>query len=384
MVAMSENLCIAGAGIGGLAASVAASRLTHFSVNVYEQTAEFSEVGAGVQLGPNVTRVLHRWGLSEALRDVAAFPSCLKARSMKSGEVLGSLPLGADMQTRYGAPYVTVHRADLHGLLLKAAQQQGVNVHLGRAVKKVSIEPESVRLQLGMADAEAWADASALVVADGVWSELRQTLLNDDPPKFSGQTAYRALLVQSELPAYLRSQDVTVWMGRQSHVVAYPVRGGDYLNVVCLVHETHDNLEQAKRGAYAELIDLLNVVPKWTLWPLYARPPMRGAHEHARGCVALLGDAAHPMLPYLAQGAGMAIEDAENLGIQLASSPEVGIANAFRAYAQARWRRNARVQARAQRNGQIFHASGPLQWGRDIALRLRGPQFMDLPWLYAH
>jgi salicylate hydroxylase len=197
-------------------------------------------------------------------------------------------------------------------------------------------------------------------------------------------------------------------MGSQAHVVSYPVRGGEYLNVVCLAEgellngdayhlqalqtwnaqkseaQTLAELHHALRGSCTALIDLVAACRDWRLWPLCGRPAMQGAHEHAQGRVALVGDAAHPMLPYLAQGAGMAIEDAAELGAQLAGATHTDAPLRLQAFAQTRWQRNARVQARAVRNGQIFHATGPVRVGRDMGLRLMGARLMDVPWLYGY
>jgi salicylate hydroxylase len=374
---------------------------------VFERAAEFSEVGAGVQLGPNVTRILQAWGLDDALKQVAAFPSYLHARSMTTGEVLATLPV-KDATTTYGAPYVTIHRADLHGLLWQAAAREGVVVHSDAAVQKLSQIPD-----LAVCDVMQHAQlhqhsADLAVVADGVWSPLRQQLLGDGLPTFTGHIAYRALVAQADLPSHLRSQDVSVWMGAQAHVVSYPVRGGDYLNVVCLAEgrllgedannlqalqtwnaqkseaQTLVELQYALRGACNPLTDLIAACSDWRLWPLCGRPAMQGAHQHAQGRVALVGDAAHPMLPYLAQGAGMAIEDADALAAQLLGATPVNVPERLQQFAHARWQRNARVQARAVRNGHIFHATGAVRVGRDMGLRLMGARLMDVPWLYGY
>ncbi len=381
---MTHYLCVAGGGIGGLAAGVAVSRLHDFEVKIFERTPVFSEVGAGVQLGPNVMRILHKWGLADELNAVAAFPNVLHARSLLKGEILGTLPLAQSgyMQSRYGAPYVTLHRADLHGVLLNAAIRQGVQLQTEALVHGFQRESQGLSLQIKTNGIEQDINADALVIADGVWSELRQQVLKDGPPNFSGETAYRAMLRQSDLPQHLRSQDVTLWLGPQTHVVTYPVRAGEWLNVVCLVHSSHENLQMAVDGACAPLMDLLLSVSDWTHWPLFAREPMKGANELAQGNLALLGDAAHPMLPYLAQGAGMAIEDSDCLGIHLSGLSASRIDVCFSQYAQARWQRNARVQAHAKRNSHIFHATGSLQWGRDASLWLMGARLMDMPWLF--
>jgi salicylate hydroxylase len=216
------------------------------------------------------------------------------------------------------------------------------------------------------------------------------------------------LVVQADLPTHLRSQDVSVWMGAHAHVVSYPVRGGEYLNVVCLAEgrllddeanhlqalqtwnaqkseaQTLAELHHALRGACAPLVDLMAACRDWRLWPLCGRPVMQGAHEHVQGRVALVGDAAHPMLPYLAQGAGMALEDAQALGVALKDAASTDVPQRLQAFAHARWQRNARVQARAVRNGQIFHATGFMRVGRDTGLRLMGARLMDVPWLYGY
>jgi salicylate hydroxylase len=403
---MNRNVLIAGGGIAGIAAGFAAMR-AGWCAAVFERAAEFSEVGAGVQLGPNVTRILQAWSLGDALKQVGAFPSGLHARSMTTGEVLATLPV-KDAMTTYGAPYVTLHRADLHGLLLQAAAHEGVHVHSNAVVQTVSQSADAAVLDV-MQHAQLHQHTAAVVVAaDGVWSPLRQQLLGDGLPTFTGHIAYRALVAQADLPPYLRSQDVSVWMGAQAHVVSYPVRGGDYLNVVCLaegrlldddansLHALHTwnaqkseaqtlaELHHSLRGACTPLTDLMGACSDWRLWPLCGRSAMQGAHAHVKGRVALVGDAAHPMLPYLAQGAGMAIEDADALAAQLLGATQVNVPERLQQFAHARWQRNARVQARAVRNGQIFHATGPMRVVRDMGLRFMGARLMDVPWLYGY
>jgi salicylate hydroxylase len=403
---MNRTVLIAGGGIAGMAAGFAAAR-AGWQAKVFERAAAFSEVGAGVQLGPNVTRILQAWGLGDALKQVAAFPAGLHALSMTTGEVMATLPV-KDAMTTYGTPYVTLHRADLHGLLRQAAAREGVQVHNDAVVQKVSQSAECAFFDV-VQHAQLQPHSAALaVVADGVWSPLRQQLLGDGLPAFTGHIAYRALVAQADLPAHLRSQDVSVWMGSQAHVVSYPVRGGDYLNVVCLTEgrllendannlqalqtwnaqkseaQTLAELNHALRGACASIKDLMGACSDWRLWPLCARPVMQGPHQHVQGRVALVGDAAHPMLPYLAQGAGMAMEDAHALAAQLLDAGSENVPERLQQFARARWQRNARVQARAVRNGQIFHATGALRLGRDLGLRLMGARLMDVPWLYGY
>jgi len=394
---VGHRVLIAGGGIGGLAAAYAAAG-AGAQVRLFERASAFGEVGAGIQLGPNVTRVLHGWGLAQGLRALAAYPDRLQVRSVASGAVLGLLRLGKTALQRYGAPYATVHRAELHALLLQAVRQQGgAELQLQREVLAVEQDPLAVRVQTG---GEQWHDADLLVAADGLWSTVRRCVLDDGAPRLTGHRAYRALVPLSGLPAAMRSNDVTVWVGSGLHAVVYPVRAGEWLNVVAIVqdapapasqsallaqHWDHASdgrvLRSALGGCATELADLVHAVDRWRMWVLCDRPPMTGPKQHVRGRVALLGDAAHPMRPYLAQGAGMAIEDAAELGRVLCGT-SADVCAALQDYANRRWRRNRQVQQRALRNGQIFHAQGLLRLARDAAMRVLGERLIDMPWLY--
>ena len=385
-----KQVVIAGGGIGGLAAAVACAQ-RGVPVQLLERAAQLSEVGAGIQIGPNVTRILQAWGLGEALAQVAAFPKQLQARDAQTGQVLGSLRLGERAQALYGAPYATIHRADLQSLLHGAALAEGVQVRLGQKVHGWRETADG--LEVRIADGPS-LQADALIGADGVWSAVRQQLLGDAPARFTGHLAYRALVAQADLPAHLRSDQVTVWMGPRLHVVHYPVRSGQWLNLVAIVHGAKPEqsqdwdqaghtqaLMQAMGAVGRDLHDRLASVPAWRQWALHDREPLSAPSQMAQGRVALLGDAAHPMRPYLAQGAGMAIEDAQVLA-QCLSAGGVSVTQQLQAYAEQRWARNARVQARAIRNGRIFHAQGALALGRNLSMRFMGERVMDQPWLY--
>ena len=390
-----SKILIAGGGIGGLAAALACAR-PGTEVSLFERAAVFAEVGAGVQLSPNVVRVLHSWGLKQALDAVVSVPQQLQIRSAVTGAELGVLRLGDTIQARYGAPYLTVQRSDLHHVLLgELMRQDQVPLSLNSALEGFSQSDEGVTLRLRDGST---VQGDALVGADGGFSLVRQRLLNDGVPTPTGQLAYRALVAQDSLPVHLRSQHVTAWLGPQLHVVQYPVRRGEYLNVVAIVHgaltgdladwDHSANAPQLQRlmaSTAPALQELMAAIPFWRLWGLSIRPPMAGAHEQAKGRVALLGDAAHPMLPYLAQGAGMAIEDALVLSQVLHDAgPTTGeaIPDRLARYASQRWQRNARVQARAIRNGKIFHATGPVRLGRNAAMKVLGERLLDVPWLY--
>ncbi|MEO7392641.1 MAG: FAD-dependent monooxygenase [Ramlibacter sp.] len=390
---MARQAMIVGGGMGGLAAALACAR-AGWEARVYEQAGAFSEVGAGIQLGPNSTRILTEWGLDGALARVAAFPARLRVRSALDGAELAQLRLGADFTTRYGDPYATVHRADLQALLLDAARDNGVLPRLGCRVTAVFPSEESVALRI---ESDGEAEGDALVGADGVWSDVRAQVWRDSAAASTGHLAYRGLVAQQDLPAALRSQEITVWLGPRMHLVAYPVRGGDQLNVVAIVqgatqerpqHWNHagnrTDLDAEMGQLCASLRDLVHAMPGWRLWVLHARAPVASADEMVRGRVVLLGDAAHPMRPYFAQGAGMAIEDARELGHSLSavSHGEIDVPMALRRYAFGRWQRCARVQDLSRRNGRIFHATGFARWGRDLSLRLLGERLLDQPWLY--
>lgn len=393
---MRKQVLIAGGGIAGMSAALGASH-AGWDARLFERAAVFSEVGAGVQLGPNVVRRLQAWGLQKALHQVAALPQQLVARNALDGKVLAAAPLGQSMVERYGAAYVTIHRADLHALLHSAVRDRtDIFVNAGQeVVELLSAEPvTTIRTSAGKV-----VEGDALMLADGVWSKLRGPVLGDaSRPRVSGHLAYRAMLPMADMPVAWRNNEVTVWQGPRMHAVHYPVRSGEMMNIVVIVegsapadveHWDHaanaQVLEQALKHCSSQLQDVVRSVPaagiQWRLWPLSDRAPIQGPEAMAKGLVGLIGDAAHPMRPYLAQGAGMAIEDAAELQRALAMD-DLDIELRLRRYALNRWERNARVQARSIRNGHIFHAIGPVRWGRDMALRLLGGRLMDVPWLY--
>jgi salicylate hydroxylase len=388
---MQKKILVVGGGIGGLATALACGA-RGLPVQVIEEKPVFAEVGAGVQLSPNVVRVLEGWGLRNGLDALACFPPLLQVRSAQSGAVLGQLALGARALQRYGARYATIARADLHALLLGAVQAQGsTQLLLDNALQLISQDASAV--QVTTADGHH-RRVNVLIGADGLWSHVRDFVRSDAQPRFSGHLAYRAMVPQAALPQALRSDVVTAWLGPRFHAVQYPVHGGEWLNVVVIVQgPSPDDMQQWDHDANAEnlrahldgtasaLQDLVAATKSWRLWPLNVLPHLGSAKEMAFGRIALMGDAAHPMLPYLAQGAGMAIEDAATLA-EVMSIPALGDVAAIERYAHARWRRNARVQARAQRNGEIFHATGVQRWGRDAAMRLLGQRLLDVPWLY--
>ena len=389
---MSLELLVAGGGIAGLAAAIAARR-AGWEARLFEQAAEFSEVGAGIQLGPNATRILREWELTgDDLQAVA--PPRLRVRDGADGAELGVLPLGAEIERRHGAPYLTVHRADLHAALLAAALECGTRLHPGCRVHEAKDSGEAVALRTARASG---VEGDALGIADGVWSGLRALLANDGPPQATGHLAYRGMVRQQDLPAALRSDEVTVWLAPRMHLVTYPVRAGEWLNAVCVVQGTQpgDPRDWDHAASQAQLASALGPVcaavreriasiADWRLWVLHARAPVASAQQMAKGRIALLGDAAHPMRPYLAQGAGMAIEDARELQrvLSVTDGRVMDVPTALKRYALSRWERVAKVQERSERNGTIFHATGPLRMARNAAMWTLGARLLDQPWLY--
>ena len=398
-----KEVAIIGAGMGGLSLALALQRAGR-ACRVFERAAELTEVGAGIQMGPHVMRRLHAWGLGADLEHRIARPERLMARDALSGADLAQLALGDTMQARYGAPYATIHRADLQTVLWQAVQREGRASVLLHATCQGWVESlDGISLELAQGESQQRVDvqADALVGADGLWSRVRASGWPLPEPAPTGHLAYRAMVPQVLLPQRLRSQDIVVWMGPHLHLVTYPVRQGEWLNVVVLLQpqgparhitpgwdmsrapqDIANDLQGALRTCCAGVRDLVGMIEQWRVWPLYGRAAVAGPDQMARGHVALLGDAAHPMLPYLAQGAGMAIEDAECLA-QWWTRDDLTVPQRLHQYAQARWQRNARVQLQSRRNADVFHATGWMRWGRDLGLKLMGQRLMDQPWLFS-
>ena len=398
---MTIHFLIAGAGIGGLGAALALTQIGA-KVTVLEQSDAFGEVGAGVQISPNAYKVLCDWGLVDVLRETANFPAKLQVRNARSNKLLGQLEMGEKAQTRYGYPFSTFHRADLHTLLLDAVRKNwniepNVELHLNAKVSAIAESNQQVTVTTVAGNSFT---ADALIGADGLRSRVRQHVLANIPPRSTGHTAWRALLPMADVPPELQQDQVTAWLAPDSHTIAYPVQQGKSLN---LVHCAENNVNNSLKTPYLLPEQLSNVLHNtlhkvlqktfqiatetnaWTRWDLFDRPPLMSFAEmfnpfHPQ--IALLGDAAHPMLPYLAQGAGMALEDAQALAMSMRQNPN-DLSVVLQNYAQTRWQRNAKVQAKASRNGKIFHAKPPVSWARDAAMEVLGEKLLDSPWLYA-
>jgi salicylate hydroxylase len=387
---VAHRILIAGAGIGGLAAALGLAR-KGCEVTVLEAAKEFGDVGAGIQLGPNAMKVLAALGLGAQVKDVASFPESIVIADATSGKPISRMLLGNAVRQRYGQAYASLHRADLHDLLLHAARQAGVQLHNNQALQKYEHSAQEIR----RLDADFDQKYDVLIGADGLHSRVREQMLGDGAPRATGHAAFRALLPASSMPEALRTPHVRTWWARDVHVVSYPLRSGSLWNLVVLaeipgrmdsgwsLNASHTEVMRLFKRTEPQLQALLNAggaqANGWKRWNLFDRKPLK-ATQMAQGRVALLGDAAHPMLPYLAQGAAMALEDAWVLAHCLSSSADAP--QALQNYAQLRATRNARVVRTAQRNGQIFHLSGAIALARNAVLSLKGTQVVGMPWLY--
>jgi 2-polyprenyl-6-methoxyphenol hydroxylase-like FAD-dependent oxidoreductase len=381
-------LLISGGGIGGLAAAMVLAQDGH-RVTLFEQAATFGEIGAGIQLGPNIFRMFDYLGLTDAINRVAFFPPGLGMNDVRTGEKVVRVPLGDVARATYGFPYGVIYRADLHQVFLDACRAQP-NVTLRTSAKVESFDQSADGVTVKLEGGEV-VEGSALIGADGMWSRIREAVVGDGKPRVSGHIAYRAVLKREDVPAHLWSDDVTLWGGEKTHLVHYPLRRGELFNLVAVFHSNKydegwntfgDTAELTERFAEAcpQVKELLGKIETWKMWVLCDREPVKNWTDKR---VTLLGDAAHPMLQYLAQGAGQAIEDAvvmrEALRHTRGNLPE-----AFQKYQQARYLRTGRVQLTARFYGDIYHAAGVQRELRNQMFQsgTESAGFAGLKWMY--
>ena len=352
---------IVGGGLGGLAAALALAR-QGFASHVLEQAPAFGEIGAGIQLGPNVFRMFERLGIEEAISRDAVFVDRLLMMDSLTGETVVTGDLGDAFRERFGAPYAVTHRADFHRTLLEACEAAEA-VTLETNAQVVSVEDLGGRVHARLADGGR-REGALLVGADGLWSKVREYVVGDGPPNVSGHIAYRAVLPIEEVPEAVRWNAAALWAGPRNHLVHYPLRRSTLFNLVAVFHSDRyvegwdsegdpGELMERFAGVSSQPMSLLEKIETWRMWVLCDREPVA---DWSRGRVCLLGDAAHPMLQYLAQGACMAMEDAVSLADALAADND--IERAFRSYTKARYLRTARVQLTARMMGEIYHAEG--------------------------
>ena len=385
---LAHPLIISGGGIGGLAAAFVLAQDGH-AVTVLEQAATFGEIGAGIQLGPNIFRMFDYLGLTEVINRVAFFPAGLGMNDVRTGEKVVRVPLGDIARATYGFPYGVIYRADLHQIFLNACKAQP-NITLRTSAKVESFDQSSSGVTVTLSGGEK-IDGCALIGADGMWSKIREVVVGDGKPRISGHIAYRAVLKREDVPAHLWSDDVTLWGGEKTHLVHYPLRRGELFNLVAVFHSNKsdegwntfgDTSELTERflDACPQVKELLGKIETWKMWVLCDREPVKNWTDRR---VTLLGDAAHPMLQYLAQGAGQAIEDAVVLREALRFT-RGDVQQAFQKYQQARYLRTGRVQLTARFYGDIYHASGVQRELRNQMFQggHESAGFAGLKWMY--
>ena len=397
-MAASRTIFIAGAGIGGLTASLALA--AHgFRVVVLEKAERLEEAGAGLQLSPNASHVLAGLGVKERLGSRAVVPDAISLMSARAGGEIARLPLGEAASQAAGAPYWVVHRADLQTALAAAVNDHpDVELRLGSQFEDVTL-PHAKGLTVVSRNGNMRQQdlALALIGADGIWSNVRHHLFPNVTPRFSGLIAWRGTLDATQLPREYTARRVQLWMGPGAHLVAYPISGARQINVVAIVPGTWNRPGWSAPGDERELkraFDasrwpaparmMLGAVDSWRRWALFTVPE---GIEWTKGSIALLGDAAHAMLPFAAQGAGMAIEDAAVLAkVMSDAQPETiaQVAAALKRYARLRRSRVAKVRRAAQKQGGIYHLAGAMALGRDLTIKTLGPRRMlaRQDWIY--
>ena len=381
-------ILIAGGGIGGFAAALALTR-KGIPVHLLERASDFHEVGAGIQLGPNVFRMFELLGVGEQMAHWAVFPQNLIMRDALDGSEITRIPAGEPLQQRFGYPYAVIHRADLHNVLIDAVKRSPLAL-LTTGSKVLSYEDRGNRVVVGTESGEAH-EGAALIGADGLWSAVRGQLAADGKPRVSGHIAYRGVIPTANVPAHLREDNVVLWAGPKTHLVHYPLHRGEVYNLVVVFHSSRyeegwdtygDPAELRERfhGQHPKVREFLSMANEWKMWVLCDRDPIR---DWTEGRVTLLGDAAHPMLQYLAQGGCMAIEDAVVLADRVAAA-KGDYNGAFMAYQQARYLRTTRVQLTARMYGDIYHAADAVRDLRREMLAGRTPEqaYNGVAWLY--
>jgi len=381
------QVLVVGGGIGGLATALALSR-KGIPVQVLEQAPEFAEIGAGIQLGPNVFRMFEVLGLTEQMFHWAAFPEGLEFRDSITAETIVDMKIDKRFHDKYRAPYGVIHRADMLNVILDACKTSSL-IKLATSRKVVAIDDSGSGVTVRTETGETYKGA-ALVGCDGLWSTVRAQVVGDGKPVVSGHIAYRAVLPTADWPKEYRLPKMIIWAGDKTHLVHYPLRRGELFNLVVVFHSDRYEEGWDTYGDPAELHSrfadkcepvrtLLQKVNAWKMWVLCDRPAIKNWTE---GRITLLGDAAHPMLQYLAQGGNMAMEDAVCLANQIEASGK-NYGAAFKKYQELRYLRTARVQLMARVFGEIYHASGVnrelrnkllADWSREGAI--------DMSWLY--
>jgi salicylate hydroxylase len=363
-----------------LTAALALARRGFRSV-VLDQAERLEETGAGIQLSPNATRILIGLGLEDRLRATAVAPSAVRVLDGETAREIVRIPL-ADCKERYGAPYWAMHRGDLQAALIAACRENpDISLELGARVETFASHSNGVTVKAMRGPSAVDAQGAALIGADGIWSIVRNGIEEPTPPKFAKRVAWRALVPAEMAAPAMRAHEITLWLGRKGHIAHYPVQSGRTINVVAIAADTWTDTGWSTESTPAELMarfpsgvwsrhvrDLLGIPERWLKWALAERAaPKRWGRDQ----ITLLGDAVHPMLPFLAQGAAMAIEDAHVLANRLSENPE-NLPQAMRIYEADRRSRTAKIQRTARSNGKIYQYSGPDAAARNLVMRTLG------------
>ena len=385
----SVSVGVVGGGLGGLTAALALLR-AGFDVHVYEQASTLHEVGAGIQVSPNASRVLHGLGLADDLARTGVRPSAWHQRRWDDGRTLLRTPLADALEARFGFPHYQMHRADLLSALASAVPAE--RLHLAHRLE--ALDDDGNRVEARFTNG-ATAELDVLVGADGIHSRVRRILFGPEHPRFTGCVAYRGLVPAERLDDLALEVEASIWMGPGGHFVHYYVSGERLVNFVAIVEQDSWTRESwtdrgeladalaAFQGWHPQLHAILGAVDETFIWALFDRPPL--AHWSA-GRVTLLGDACHAMLPFMAQGAAQAIEDGATLTACLGGA-DGDVAGALRRYEELRIPRATRIQALSTDNKQRWHLpDGPLQQARDAKMAA-GPtelSFDAVAWIYEH
>ncbi|WP_350334775.1 FAD-dependent monooxygenase [Coralliovum pocilloporae] len=366
---------ISGGGIGGLCAAIALAR-SGWQVTVLERASEFQEFGAGLQLSANAFHILADWGLSDVLLAHGVEPDGVEIRRAETARLLAHVPVNTS-RTRYGAPYLVIHRADLHSILLNAARSlPTLSLRTGCVIADATLREDGVSVRIADGSCEDQQSADMLVVADGVWSKLRTELFHLPQAQYSGMTAWRALIPMDAVPNGISRTATSAWLSGKGHMVHYPVNAGTHFNIIVNIPDKWQEETWSAEANGADLLSalaswhdtplsLLKAVPDWTKWALCAPKPTGRA---AKGLAVLVGDAAHATLPFMAQGAAMAIEDSAVLARCL--NEDTDTPAALQTFEQKRAHRVVSLVKEANKNRTIYHLSGPAAVARDMTLRM--------------
>lgn len=384
-----NKVLIAGAGIAGLATALALARSGH-GITLLEKRSGMSQDGAGIQIGPNGSRILQSLGVTAKLQGKIAQPSAIRVMDGISGRTLTRLPLGETIERRFKAPYWVLHRADLHEALL-ACVETHPNIAVRYDADVVAAHSHDAGVTVDLSSGETM-HAAVLIGADGLWSTVRTRVMGAAPLVFTGKSAFRALIPATAAPASISLSDTTIWLRPQAHVVHYPVRGGDQLAIVAIFDDqalgetwagdADKTAITARTQRFAPpLRDLLQQPDRWRQWSLYTPA---SAVTWTCGRIVLIGDAAHPPLPFLAQGGVMALEDAVILAALLHNAPAAQLAESLQRFEAIRRPRTTRVMQASARNGQIYHQDGWIRRARDAVLAATPPHILmqRYDWLY--